>query len=178
MATRHAGDKESRPPRIEVRAVTDGLPGPPRLHVKWWADDEDAFRAVKDSFRRVFPQRSAVYWLPADKAWSIRWQDRGKLAAWIAVTFPPSAVDWDEDDVGSASAGGWSGASWFHTGTRPAPGGRLASAYAALYLLPTAPAEVVQAAHRALVKVHHPDHGGDGRAIIGINRAIEEIRAG
>ena len=34
-------------------------------------------------------------------------------------------------------------------------------AYAALWLRPGAPPEVVRAAYRALAAVHHPDAGGD-----------------
>ena len=33
--------------------------------------------------------------------------------------------------------------------------------YATLYLLPTAPVAIVEAVWKALVKIHHPDVGGD-----------------
>lgn len=51
----------------------------------------------------------------------------------------------------------------------------LAEAYATLFLLPTAPPEVVQAAQRALVKINHPDAGGTHEAAVAINRAIDII---
>lgn len=47
--------------------------------------------------------------------------------------------------------------------------------YAKLYLLPTAPLEVVRAAHRALASLHHPDVGGDPERMIEINAAYDEI---
>lgn len=47
--------------------------------------------------------------------------------------------------------------------------------HAKLYLLPTAPLEVVRAAHRALASLHHPDVGGDPERMIEINAAYDEI---
>ena len=41
------------------------------------------------------------------------------------------------------------------------------AAFATLHLLPSAPPELVQAAHRTLVKIHHPDvAGGDGQTMV------------
>ena len=54
------------------------------------------------------------------------------------------------------------------------PGGQ-AEAYAALHLLPTAPAELVQAAYRCLAKLNHPDLGGDTSAMQAINAAYAEL---
>jgi len=44
-----------------------------------------------------------------------------------------------------------------------------------LYLLPTAPIEVVKAAYRALALIHHPDRGGDEEILKEINSAYETI---
>jgi hypothetical protein len=49
------------------------------------------------------------------------------------------------------------------------------SPYEALYLLPTAPMEVVKAAYRALAFIYHPDRGGDAEAFKDITKAYEEI---
>lgn len=54
----------------------------------------------------------------------------------------------------------------------------LVQAYAALYLLPSAPHEIVRAAYRALAHVHHPDSGGDHSRMVEINRAYETIKGG
>lgn len=66
----------------------------------------------------------------------------------------------------------------------PAPGQSSASAgdgdafnpYAALYLNRRAPIEVCEAAYRALLKKHHPDHGGRADIAAALNAAIEAIR--
>jgi hypothetical protein len=51
-------------------------------------------------------------------------------------------------------------------------------AHAALHLLPDAPPELVDAAYRALAKVHHPDHGGRHEDMVVINQAYEKLTAG
>jgi hypothetical protein len=48
--------------------------------------------------------------------------------------------------------------------------------YATLHLLPSAPAEVVNAAHKALVNLHHPDRGGDMATMQAINAAVDHVR--
>jgi hypothetical protein len=54
---------------------------------------------------------------------------------------------------------------------------RLFPDHAVLGVLPEAPAEVVQGAYRALVRLHHPDlNGGAGHAeTVALNRAYERI---
>jgi len=49
--------------------------------------------------------------------------------------------------------------------------------YVVLHLLPTAPPELVSAAHKCLAKLHHPDRGGDHDAMQMINHAVEQIRS-
>jgi hypothetical protein len=53
---------------------------------------------------------------------------------------------------------------------------KLDAAYSTLYVLPTAPREVVLAAHRALVKLHHPDAGGDTAVMSRINDSLDTIK--
>lgn len=48
--------------------------------------------------------------------------------------------------------------------------------YATLHLLPGAPAAVVDAVHKALVKLHHPDRGGDMATMQAINAAVDHVR--
>ena len=48
--------------------------------------------------------------------------------------------------------------------------------YVVLHLLPTAPPELVSAAHKCLAKLHHPDAGGSTAVMQRINRAVESIR--
>lgn len=48
--------------------------------------------------------------------------------------------------------------------------------FAVLHLTSDAPTEVIKAAHRALVLLHHPDRGGDTSRMQQINCAFEQIR--
>jgi hypothetical protein len=48
--------------------------------------------------------------------------------------------------------------------------------YTTLYLLPTAPWEVIQAAYKALATLNHPDHGGSELAMKKINCAYAELQ--
>lgn len=46
-----------------------------------------------------------------------------------------------------------------------------------LHLRPTAPPELVSAAHKCLAKLHHPDAGGSTATMQAINAAAEQIRS-
>lgn len=50
--------------------------------------------------------------------------------------------------------------------------------YRKLYVQPDAPQEVIEAAHRALVKLHHPDIAGPGATtrMAAINAAYDKLR--
>ena len=48
--------------------------------------------------------------------------------------------------------------------------------YQVLHLLPSAPPELVSAAHRCLAKLNHPDAGGSTATMQAINSAVESIR--
>jgi hypothetical protein len=48
--------------------------------------------------------------------------------------------------------------------------------YKMLHLQPTAPPEVISAAHKALVKLKHPDLGGNTREMQAINAAFDSLR--
>jgi hypothetical protein len=51
------------------------------------------------------------------------------------------------------------------------------SAYSKLFITPDAPIEVAQAAYRALAMKLHPDrNGGDGKAMVDVNLAFEQIK--
>ncbi len=45
-----------------------------------------------------------------------------------------------------------------------------------LHLRPTAPPELVSAAHKVLARLHHPDAGGSTALMQRINGAVEQIR--
>jgi hypothetical protein len=48
--------------------------------------------------------------------------------------------------------------------------------YRALHLLPTAPPPVIDAAYKALARLHHPDLGGDTTAMQRINAAYDRLK--
>ncbi len=50
--------------------------------------------------------------------------------------------------------------------------------YVVLHLLPSAPPELVTAAHKCLSKLHHPDKGGDTATMQAINAAAEALKEG
>lgn len=72
-----------------------------------------------------------------------------------------------------------------HIGGRPGPSFRSPrstcsclsrdSDYAKLYVLPTAPPEVIRAAYRALTKMRHPDVGGSVAVMQELNAAFERV---
>jgi len=45
-----------------------------------------------------------------------------------------------------------------------------------LFVLPSAPWEVIKAAYKALAQIHHPDHGGEAERFVEIHNAYEELR--
>lgn len=47
--------------------------------------------------------------------------------------------------------------------------------HAVLHLLPSAPAEVIKAAYRAMSLIHHPDRGGSTEAMARINDAMDKL---
>ncbi len=138
-----------------------------RIYVRWTARDPAAFPDIKESFRSTFPRHGDALWDADDKRWSLPLHQRARLEAWIARTFESGAVEWDRPYESREK----------RFSRHDGAGSDIARAYAALHLLPTAPPEVVQAAHRALVKLHHPDAGGDHAAAVAVNQAITLIRS-
>lgn len=66
-------------------------------------------------------------------------------------------------------------------GTGPAPQGRTRMAsledYSVLQVAPHACLEVVRAAWRALVQLHHPDRGGNPARLIEVNMAWDRVKS-
>jgi len=138
------------------------------LLVSWRVFNGGDFDYVKSSFRRQFPRSGGAEWWAEEKCWVVPTWQRETLKAWLAFVFTRDAVT-------------WGGHAERHERQRQdaprqaPPSDPLDEAYRALHLLPTAPPEVVQAAQRALVKIHHPDAGGTHEAAVAINRAVEII---
>jgi hypothetical protein len=103
---------------------------------------------------------------PDTKQWFIADAARTQLDRWLGHLFVAHGVEaeWITTDDAHERA------RKPHTSAKPDP-------FAALHLLPTAPPEVVRAAYRALAMKHHPDLGGDVRAMQTIIAAYEQLAA-
>ncbi len=141
---------------------------PSRLLVTFSSEQEATFIAFKEIFRRRFSPR----WSRAERAWYVPTSERGVLRDWLTLHVGADDLVWIDDVDPRARGYGY---------TRPSATDPLSDAYRTLHLLPSAPPEVVQAAHRALVKMHHPDVSGGEHsahsAMVTINQAMTAIRA-
>jgi hypothetical protein len=131
------------------------------FNIKVRSDDSEAFREAIEALKsHVSPSMRA--WQPAAKSWHVAGDGQDSMMAWF---------DYCRNELGAevswvkAKRQGKEG----RTAPKPAP-----DPFAALYLLPSAPVEVVRAAYRALATIHHPDHGGDAERMKIINAAYSE----
>jgi len=148
--------------RVEVLREGDNL------YVSWRVFDRGDFDFVRESFKAQFPLRSSgAEWWAAEKCWRLPLYQRAVLRAWLARTFEREAITWPLAEADAQQER--------QDVPRRPQASPLVEAYATLYLLPTAPPEVVQAAQRALVKIHHPDAGGTHEAAVALNTAVDLI---
>jgi hypothetical protein len=114
--------------------------------------------ALIDALKASIPVHARTY-DPAGKTWTITPTYASTAFRLMSAVFP------DVDVVEQTSAG--SAGRDRHDGEDP---------WVILHLRPTAPPELVVAAHRCLAKLHHPDRGGDHDAMLAINNAAEALR--
>ena len=130
----------------------------------WHADGSAAdVRFPYDAFvvaeiKRVVPAPLRSY-DPGTKAWTISARYVSTVFHILAQVF--GEVEVEGSRTGSADRG------------RPTGG----DPYQVLHLLPSAPPELVSAAHKCLAKLTHPDVGGDTAMMQMINAAAEQIRS-
>ena len=148
--------------------IAEGYDG--RLYVKWWIDDRALFHEVKESFKGWFSRDVGRDYDDVTKTWSVPQAHYHRLCSWLDRWFDSDAQDWGEEGASSRGYGSRS-----YSGGRSSYGRyqqqmgttAIEVAFATLHLLPSAPPELVQAAHRTLVKIHHPDvAGGDGQTMV------------
>jgi hypothetical protein len=126
--------------------------------IKVHADDADAFhdaiQGLKDFIATPYRR-----WQPSSKSWRILPEGQLYVMDWLTVCRDQfsAEVTWGKAKPHARPS------------PKPAP-----DPFAALYLLPSAPVEVVKAAYRALATLHHPDHGGDVEKMKIINAAYSE----
>jgi len=117
----------------------------------------EVVQAIKD----FIPAPGREY-LPGERAWLIS-------PGWV-----PSALDtlrWYFDEVQLIEYEADS-----YRRSEPTPIRKSDPDYAALFLLPGAPAELVRAAYRTLAKAHHPDRGGTTAQMQAVNAAYEALK--
>ncbi len=115
-------------------------------------------RWLVDALKAEIPGHARTY-APDTRAWTI-----APAYAGIAIRLMSQAFA--DVEIIDAAAG-----PTFDRGENPRE-----AALVVLHLLPTAPPELVTAAHRCLAKLHHPDAGGSTVVMQRINRAVESIR--
>jgi hypothetical protein len=132
------------------------------FEIKLKSDDSDAFMAAIAALKNcVRPMDRA--WRPATKSWCVDASAEFEMGEWLALcqsNFNAEVTRAKEKQKERREG---------RAAPKPAP-----DPFAALYLLPSAPVEVVKAAYRALATLHHPDHGGDAERMKIINAAYSE----
>ncbi len=112
---------------------------------------------VVAELKRAVPAPLRAY-DPDSKTWTV-------AGRYVSAVYHVLAQVFGEVDIEGSRAG-------------PADHGRPSSddPWVILHLRPTAPPELVTAAHRCLAKLHHPDTGGSTATMQAINSAVDQIR--
>jgi hypothetical protein len=139
-------------------------------------------RQFVEDLKTILKGRNIRRWDPVRKAWIVRTAAFNRVHELIDDYYPSD--DWAVSPEAQAEIqkGYKESVDYGVKGYAPpgaaATGGPPASygPYATLYLNDSAPDCVVQAAHKALARMHHPDVGGDRDAMARVNAAFEEIK--
>ncbi len=134
----------------------------------WWLADGETWAEAKNDLKGSFNHSSGLRYDPDEREWTLPAYSIARLQRWASAW--ASREEWDAIPRNGERRQGHSECA------QDAPGASLAQAYATLHLLPSAPPEVVQAAHRALVKTNHPDIGGSHAVMVSLNKAVDAIR--
>jgi hypothetical protein len=145
-----------------------------RLRLRWRSHDSDEWFEILAGFKEAFLPHTERSFRESDKTWSVPLHCRTKLDEWADSYFSTAFQVWeDQADEGPRAS---RSEQRDRSAGSAARGSSVEEAYRVLHLLPSAPDEVLDAVHRALIKVYHPDHGGNHEDAVRINLAIEEIR--
>ncbi|HXG66833.1 MAG TPA: hypothetical protein VNO70_17150 [Blastocatellia bacterium] len=128
------------------------------FHVRLWSNDEDEFYLALEEFKEIVPRNCRRYQAEG-KYWFVDLRAERRLNRWLA--WAESRFDAQVIDE--------------RRRTEYPPTDPMADAYKVLHLLPSAPLPVVQAARKALARLHHPDLGGDAERMKAINNAADAI---
>jgi hypothetical protein len=136
--------------RIEVEQSRLGY------QVRIMSDDEDDFFAALNRFKEEISRHSRRF-KPDGGYWLVERRAKTDLENWLAVMRADYGAEVTRD------------------GEPENEGHPLGEQYAILHLLPSAPPDLVKAAHRVLARLHHPDIGGNTGEMQRINAAVERI---
>ncbi len=123
------------------------------------------FRLCVETLKSFLPPHSRAY-DPSSRTWFVDETAEVSFHKWLdyARTKLGCRVEWVAGETGE----GYERPHKPHTPAKVDP-------FATLHLLPSAPPEVVRAAYKALAVKHHPDLGGDVRAMQQINAAYMQL---
>jgi hypothetical protein len=136
-----------------------------QVSVKLKSSDRDAFAFLIEALKDRIPAYDRTY-SPASREWLIDASARADLEMWLddARAVCGASVEWQPSK----------GKERPRTRTKPR---NETNAPAVLHLLPSAPPELIRAAFKCLVQLHHPDKpGGDTEAMQRLNEAYERLR--
>jgi hypothetical protein len=128
----------------------------------------DLFREVIEELKDCIPSSYRRY-SPDAKAWRI--DSEYYLERWL-----DEVQWWDGVEVEQRSSRSERQHHYQPPPPPPPPSSR-ESALATLHLLPSAPPELIRAAHKALAFIHHPDRGGDLERMKAVNNAFDILKA-
>jgi hypothetical protein len=141
--------------------------------------DTDDWGEILRDFKHEFAQWEREFH-PATKTWSVPLYCRARVRRWAERWFDPDRREYVEGEPAGGSYGSRSYSNsrsgYGRCGEPQSATTAVDRAYAELHLLPTAPPELVRAAHRILIKQVHPDAGGSHEATVKINLAWELVR--
>src|SRR5262249_22763061 len=134
--------------KIIITSASDGS-----FTVRVFGGKPHIFRTLIEELKARVPSGQRNY-DPESKSWPVR--DEALLNDWVEFAKRLGATpEWRNE--------------------RRVPSGH-ENAFVTLHLLPTAPPELVKAAHRELVKLHHPDRGGDLETMQKVNAAYDLLK--
>jgi hypothetical protein len=148
--------------KIVIEKLYDG-----DYSVKVKSDDGGMFRLGIDTLKSFISAPSRSY-DPHEKRWIIAGLAQTSFIRWLDYCRVnlKAEIQWLDPDASGQSEKTW-------TPPPPLRHPTSADAYAALFLLPQAPPEVVKAAYRALSLKHHPDRQGDVVEMQKLNAAYQ-----
>lgn len=117
-------------------------------------------RWVVESIKAQIPSDSRSY-EPSIKTWFIGPGWGAVIEGILHSAFDSVSIEYEADS---------------YRRSEPTPIRKSDQDFAALFLLPGAPAELVRAAYRTLAKAHHPDRGGTTSQMQAVNAAYEALK--